>query len=116
MVDVHVSIVDGKLVQVKLAADDGSVDPEVVEVEAAGVDKMEPGSVTDMVFVVEVVIVLGEGVPVDVSVCEMRLLIRDEGAIELSVRWPVLMIGTIGKMGKRVGRERRLPGRFACLR
>ena len=67
MADVQVSSVDGKFDQVKAVTGVGKVDPMVVTV-----DRMEPGSVMDMVLAVEVV--LGEEAVVDVSVCELEVL------------------------------------------
>ena len=67
MADVQVSSVDGKFDHVKGVTGVGKVDPVVVTV-----DKMEPGSVMDMVLAVEGV--LDEGAVVDVSVYERELL------------------------------------------
>ncbi|PIL27832.1 hypothetical protein GSI_10986 [Ganoderma sinense ZZ0214-1] len=79
--DEHVLIVEGKFIHEKLGRMDGKVDPEVVEAVGPTVDKMDPGSVTDMLVAVEVG--LDEGVVVDVSVCELELLIgsRERGKV-----------------------------------
>ena len=99
MADVQVSSVEGKFDHVKAVTGVGKVDPVVVTV-----DKMEPGSVMDMVVAVEVV--LDEGAVVDVSVCESELLMgsRERGKVGEERAVDVDPI------------ERRLPGRFTCLR
>ena len=76
MADVQVSSVDGKFDHVKGVTGVGKVDPVVVTV-----DKMEPGSVTDMVLAIEVV--LDEETVVDVSVCEPEPLMgsRERGKV-----------------------------------
>ena len=98
--DVQVSSVDGKFDHVKGVTGVGKVDP-VVE----GVDKMEPGSVTDMVLAVEVV--LDKGAVVDVSVCEPELLMGSKERGKVGEERLVDVDPTGG---------RRLPGRLTCLR
>ncbi|KAM5541791.1 hypothetical protein V8D89_004520, partial [Ganoderma adspersum] len=98
--DVQVSIVDGKFDHVKVVTGVGKVDP-VVE----GVDKMEPGSVTDMVLVVAVM--LDEGAVVDVSVCMSELLMGSKERGKVGEERVVDVDPTGG---------RRLPGRLTCLR
>ncbi len=99
--DVHVSIVEGKFDHAKLATGVGKVEPVLVTV-----GRMEPGSVTDIVLAT-VEVVLDEGAVVDVSDCELELLMgrTERGRVGEEI---VVEFDPIG--GKR------LPGRLTGLR